>query len=152
AAAPPPAPFRIVLLPFPKGLVGVSNTSGGEPEPWEEPPPATRGRPANRSTVDAPGAAPTQSAPARRAAECRSVPDVFLSPLERPVYRVTQGRPELDDEEDTAFLVKPRKWYVLGGAGIAALVVIGLCSWFNRSDHVRVYPARGQAFLDGKPI
>src|SRR6516164_7244538 len=55
---------------------------------------------------------------------------------------------------DAGFLGIWKKPSFLITAGIVVLLLIALGLWLNRSgsDRVQVYPARGQAFLDGKPI
>jgi hypothetical protein len=76
------------------------------------------------------------------------------SPLERPVYRPARQPPRVanDEEEDPGFLGSWKGRAVLGLAGAAAVVLVCFGWRLLSSDHVRVYPAHGQALLSGKPI
>jgi tetratricopeptide (TPR) repeat protein len=153
--APPPASFRIVLLPYPKGLIGVTRASGGEAVAWTESPPVQT-RIANGATTGVAQATPTQSTPQRgtlSGSSGPSNPEIVLRSSERPAYRSARRLAGLEnDEEETGFLGRWKIPVVLGAAGAVALVLVCLGLWFRRSDHVRVYPAHGRVVLEGKPI
>jgi tetratricopeptide (TPR) repeat protein len=84
-----------------------------------------------------------------------SSPVALRSSLNRPVWNANSNLSKVKrnvQKEQRAFLAGWNKGRLLGAGGLVTLALIGLGFWFNRSDQVRVYPAHGQAFLDGKPI
>jgi tetratricopeptide (TPR) repeat protein len=98
---------------------------------------------ANGTTVASAPAARTEAA----------VPATERSPLARPVWK-PRPRParKAGADEETDSRGTWRKRGVLAATGLAALVLIGLGSRYIHWDHVRVYPAHGQAAYEGKPI
>lgn len=159
---PLPPPFRIALLPWHKGLEPCPHTGGGDPEPLVASRAGARRGAVNGTTIHT-KAAPTQEAPTpapTSTAPAYSVPEVTLSSsaLDRPVWRptspVARRRDEGDEEEDEESTSRSlwRRPVFRIVAGIAALVLLCVGLWLNRSDQVRVYPAHGEAFVDGKPL
>jgi tetratricopeptide (TPR) repeat protein len=85
-----------------------------------------------------------------------SVPQLSGPAPARSPYRPARTPPRAVEkdagDDDASFLAKWKKPHRLAAAGIALVGLVYFGFWFGRSDHVPVYPARGQAFFEGKPI
>jgi tetratricopeptide (TPR) repeat protein len=85
----------------------------------------------------------------------RSVADKAPSALDRPVWKTNSALPRAKTsapKDQSGFLAQWNNRRIVGAVAVIALALVAAGFWFHRSDRVRVYPARGQAFLDGKAI
>jgi tetratricopeptide (TPR) repeat protein len=152
--APLSPDFQIVLKPWPKGLAPTKRSSGGKPTAWNGV--AASSKPSAEKTADD-AAKPTvkPASPAGVPAACQSMPEVILDPMDRPVWKSSERfepveRFDTEEDEYSRRLVRSRS---LGlGIGIAALVLLSLYYWSTRPERVRVYPAHGQIYFEGKII